>query len=184
MQSGGQGGGGSHQQILQTQDGQQIVVQQSGPNGSIQQVQVVPVQSAGGQQILIQQQPSGAGGGAASQQAQQVIQTPDGQTLIYQPIQVRSHAKNFCNTLAEIWAPIMGRSMLVTAGKIKRLHFKIEECFPIDEILQIVGGLGLKIYDSHFFPWKFLDYLHEIFWTRKKSLKKGWKFRWVTPVSL
>jgi len=89
MQSGGQGGGGSHQQILQTQDGQQIVVQQSGPNGSIQQVQVVPVQSAGGQQILIQQQPSGAGGGAASQQAQQVIQTPDGQTLIYQPIQVQ-----------------------------------------------------------------------------------------------
>ena len=95
MQSGGQGGGGSHQQILQTQDGQQIVVQQSGPNGSIQQVQVVPVQSAGGQQILIQQQPSGAGGGAASQQAQQVIQTPDGQTLIYQPIQVRSYAKFF-----------------------------------------------------------------------------------------
>ena len=48
-----------------------------------------------------------------------------------------------------------GQSMLVTAGKIKRLHFKIEECFPIDEILLFVGGLGLKIYDSHF-PLKIL----------------------------
>ena len=123
MQSGGQGGGGSHQQILQTQDGQQIVVQQSGPNGSIQQVQVVPVQSAGGQQILIQQQPSGAGGGAASQQAQQVIQTPDGQTLIYQPIQVRSYAKYFCKTLAEILGRLSRPVHDSHCRKNKRFHF-------------------------------------------------------------
>lgn len=79
MQSGA--GGSPAQQILQTADGQQIVVQQSGPNGSIQQVQVVPMQSTNGQQILIQQ-PTGAHGG-------QVFQTADGQTVIYQPIQVQ-----------------------------------------------------------------------------------------------
>jgi len=75
-------GGSPAQQILQTADGQQIVVQQSGPNGSIQQVQVVPMQSTNGQQILIQQPASAASHG-------QVFQTVDGQTVIYQPIQVQ-----------------------------------------------------------------------------------------------
>jgi len=87
QQQGGGGGGASGQQILQTSDGQQIVVQQTGPNGSIQQVQVVPVQSANGQQILIQQ--PAAGPAAAAAHGQAVIQTADGQTLIYQPIQVQ-----------------------------------------------------------------------------------------------
>ena len=48
----------------------------SGEGGGMQQVQVLPVQNsggAGGQPIMLQSQ---------------VIQTADGQTLIYQPVQV------------------------------------------------------------------------------------------------
>ena len=51
----------------------------------MQQIQVLPVQSTqGGQQIIMQPNPSTAG----QTQAAQVIQTADGQTLIYQPVQV------------------------------------------------------------------------------------------------
>ena len=51
----------------------------------MQQIQVLPVQSAqGGQQIIMQPNPSTPG----QAQAAQVIQTADGQTLIYQPVQV------------------------------------------------------------------------------------------------
>ena len=51
----------------------------------MQQIQVLPVQSAqGGQQIIMQ--PNASAPGQA--QAAQVIQTADGQTLIYQPVQV------------------------------------------------------------------------------------------------
>ena len=51
----------------------------------MQQIQVLPVQSAqGGQQIIMQPNPSTP----AQAQAAQVIQTADGQTLIYQPVQV------------------------------------------------------------------------------------------------
>jgi len=78
-------------QIIQTATGQQLVVQSlptgqhvqvvSGGNEagtSMQQVQVLPVQNsttgAGGQPIMLQSQ---------------VIQTADGQTLIYQPVQMQ-----------------------------------------------------------------------------------------------
>jgi len=80
-------------QIIQTAAGQQIVVQSlpagqqiqvvsSGNNGTdgLQQVQVLPVQStasAGGQPIMLQQS------------TPHVIQTADGQTLIYQPVQMQ-----------------------------------------------------------------------------------------------
>jgi hypothetical protein len=51
----------------------------------MQQIQVLPVQSAqGGQQIIMQQNPNATG----QAQTAQVIQTADGQTLIYQPVQV------------------------------------------------------------------------------------------------
>ena len=55
----------------------------SGNNGTdgLQQVQVLPVQStasAGGQPIMLQQS------------TPHVIQTADGQTLIYQPVQVKT----------------------------------------------------------------------------------------------
>ena len=51
----------------------------------MQQIQVLPVQSPqGGQQIIMQ--PNHTATGQA--QAAQVIQTADGQTLIYQPVQV------------------------------------------------------------------------------------------------
>ncbi len=52
-------------------------VQVAGTNGELQNLQVVPVQAAAGGQIMLQQAP------------QQVIQTADGQSLIYQPVQVR-----------------------------------------------------------------------------------------------
>ena len=48
----------------------------SGEGGGMQQVQVLPVQNsggAGGQPIMLQSQ---------------VIQTADGETLVYQPVQV------------------------------------------------------------------------------------------------
>ena len=39
-----------------------------------------------------------------------------------------------------------GQSMIVTAEQISVFIFWIEECFSIDEIWQILGGLGLKIF--------------------------------------
>merc|ERR1711892_1071332 len=76
------------QQVIQTANGQQIIVQNMSQqpnqvqiqNGSeIPQIQVLPVNSVGGQQQIVLQQ-----GG----QQPQIIQTTDGQTLIYQPVQV------------------------------------------------------------------------------------------------
>ena len=66
------------QQIIQP--GQQIVVQGIGGSETMQQIQVIPSSGGSGSQILLQQ-PS------QTQQAQ-VIQTADGQTLIYQPVPV------------------------------------------------------------------------------------------------
>merc|ERR1719376_370990 len=69
-------------------NGQQIIVQNmSQPPNQVQiqsgseipQIQVLPVNSVGGQQQIVLQQ-----GG----QQPQIIQTTDGQTLIYQPVQV------------------------------------------------------------------------------------------------
>merc|ERR1711874_143746 len=60
--------------------GQQIQVVSNGSNGTegLQQVQVLPVQSsASGQPIMLQQS------------TPHVIQTADGQTLIYQPVQMQ-----------------------------------------------------------------------------------------------
>eukprot|EP00092_Neocalanus_flemingeri_P002274 GFUD01002426.1.p1 GENE.GFUD01002426.1~~GFUD01002426.1.p1 ORF type:complete len:268 (+),score=82.34 GFUD01002426.1:232-1035(+) len=76
------------QQVIQTANGQQIIVQNMSQqpnqvqiqNGSeIPQIQVLPVNSVGGQQQIVLQQGS---------QQPQIIQTTDGQTLIYQPVQV------------------------------------------------------------------------------------------------
>jgi len=77
------------QQVIQTASGQQIIVQnmsQQQPNqvqiqnvSEIPQIQVLPVSTVGGQQQIVIQQGS---------QQPQIIQTTDGQTLIYQPVQV------------------------------------------------------------------------------------------------
>ena len=57
----------------------QVVNSSSNENNGLQQVQVLPVQTtAGGQPIMLQQSST-----------PHVIQTADGQTLIYQPVQVR-----------------------------------------------------------------------------------------------
>jgi len=83
-------------QIIQTATGQQIVVQSlpagqqiqvvnssSNENNGLQQVQVLPVQTtAGGQPIMLQQSST-----------PHVIQTADGQTLIYQPVQMQDGAQ-------------------------------------------------------------------------------------------
>lgn len=88
-----------HQQVIQGANGQQIMVhtlpahqptsaaqiQQAtaGAGGTVQQIQVVPVTASlpNGQQILLQQpnQP-------------QIVQTPDGQTFIYQPATIDNTA--------------------------------------------------------------------------------------------
>jgi len=77
-------------QIIQTANGQQLVVQTlptgqhvqvvSGGDGAsgMQQVQVLPVQNS-----------SAGGGGQPIMLQSQVIQTADGQTLIYQPVQMQ-----------------------------------------------------------------------------------------------
>ena len=59
----------------------------------MQQIQVLPVQSAqGGQHIIMQPNHTAAG----QAQTAQVIQTADGQTLIYQPVQVRKYFSSLC----------------------------------------------------------------------------------------
>ena len=58
----------------------------SGNDGGMQQIQVLPVQAAQGSQQIIMQ-PNHTTPNQA--QTAQVIQTADGQTLIYQPVQVR-----------------------------------------------------------------------------------------------
>ena len=74
------GAGGTVQVVQMGQGGQTMMlpqaIQVAGPNG---QIQVVPVSSlaGAGQQIVIQQP-----------QSPQIIQTPDGQTYIYQPVQL------------------------------------------------------------------------------------------------
>ena len=74
------GAGGTVQVVQMGQGGQAMMlpqaIQVAAPNG---QIQVVPVSSltGTGQQIVIQQP-----------QTPQIIQTPDGQTYIYQPVQL------------------------------------------------------------------------------------------------
>jgi len=75
------------QQVIQTAAGQQIIVQNmtaggqqvqiQGAGGDIQPQQIQVLPAATGQQQIIQ-----------IQNGQQILQTTDGQTLIYQPVQV------------------------------------------------------------------------------------------------
>lgn len=74
------GAGGTMQVVQMGQSGQAMMlpqaIQVAAPNG---QMQVIPVSSlAGAGQQLVIQQP----------QTPQIIQTPDGQTYIYQPVQL------------------------------------------------------------------------------------------------
>lgn len=88
--------GGTVQVVQMGQGGQTMMlpqaIQVAAPNG---QIQVVPVSSltSTGQQIVIQQP-----------QTPQIIQTPDGQTYIYQPVQLEGQVQQAqptgkcCNT--------------------------------------------------------------------------------------
>lgn len=79
------GAGGTVQVVQMGQGGQTMMlpqaIQVAAPNG---QIQVVPVSSLTntGQQIVIQQP-----------QTPQIIQTPDGQTYIYQPVQLEGQVQ-------------------------------------------------------------------------------------------
>ncbi|XP_008559894.1 nuclear transcription factor Y subunit alpha isoform X3 [Microplitis demolitor] len=79
------GAGGTVQVVQMGQGGQAMMlpqaIQVAGPNG---QIQVLPMSSltGGGQQLVIQQP-----------QTPQIIQTPDGQTYIYQPVQLDSQVQ-------------------------------------------------------------------------------------------
>lgn len=73
-------------QIIQTASGQQLVVQ-SIPAG--QHVQVVSSSADGMQQVQVVPVQSTAGAGQPIMLQSQVIQTADGQTLIYQPVQMQ-----------------------------------------------------------------------------------------------
>uniref|UniRef100_A0A8D8S3N0 Uncharacterized protein n=1 Tax=Cacopsylla melanoneura TaxID=428564 RepID=A0A8D8S3N0_9HEMI len=107
-------------QVIQGSNGQQIVIhaipqsstpnilQQtlqlaSSPNG---QLQVVPIQGGGGHQLVVQQQPA--------QQTAQILQTADGQTFFYSPVQVDNPAPVQQPTLININGNIMQLSSPVT----------------------------------------------------------------------
>jgi len=75
------------QQVIQTANGQQIIVQNMSQQQNVQlsttQEGLQQIQVVNGQPLVLQQQ-----GGQQQQQQPQVIQTADGQTLIYQPVAV------------------------------------------------------------------------------------------------
>jgi len=74
------------QQVIQTANGQQIIVQNMSQQQNVQlsttQDGLQQIQVVNGQPLVLQQQ------GGQQQQQPQVIQTADGQTLIYQPVAV------------------------------------------------------------------------------------------------
>merc|ERR1711884_727198 len=86
------------QQVIQTANGQQIIVQTMGQGGQqvqlqgssdMSQLQVLgSVGGQAGQHIVLQQQQATTG-----QTQPQIIQTTDGQTLIYQPVQVENQGQ-------------------------------------------------------------------------------------------
>lgn len=78
------GGAGNTVQVVQMGQGGQTMVlpqaiQVTGPNG---QVQMVPVSSLGGPGQIVIQPPQ-----------TQIFQTPDGQTYIYQPVQMENQVQ-------------------------------------------------------------------------------------------
>jgi len=103
------------QQVIQTANGQQIIVQTMGGTG--QQVQLQGGSDMGqlqvlgnvggqsGQQIVLQQQQGG-------QSQPQIIQTTDGQTLIYQPMQVDNHG----NQQVHIQHASQGQQQVIPIG--------------------------------------------------------------------
>ncbi|XP_078048089.1 nuclear factor Y-box A isoform X3 [Augochlora pura] len=93
------GAGGTVQVVQMGQGGQAMMlpqaIQVAAPNG---QIQVVPVSSltSTGQQIVIQQP-----------QTPQIIQTPDGQTYIYQPVQLEGQVQQTQPTVININGNLM-----------------------------------------------------------------------------
>ncbi|XP_068991947.1 nuclear transcription factor Y subunit alpha isoform X1 [Neodiprion pinetum] len=93
------GSGGAVQVVQMGQGGQTMMlpqtIQVAAPNG---QIQVVPVSSlaGAGQQIVIQQP-----------QTPQIIQTPDGQTYIYQPVQLEGQVQQAQPTVININGNLM-----------------------------------------------------------------------------
>lgn len=93
------GTGGAVQVVQMGQGGQAMMlpqtIQVAAPNG---QIQVVPVSSlaGAGQQIVIQQP-----------QTPQIIQTPDGQTYIYQPVQLEGQVQQAQPTVININGNLM-----------------------------------------------------------------------------
>ena len=87
------GANGTVQVVQMGQGGQAMMlpqtIQVAAPNG---QIQVVPVSSlaGAGQQIVIQQP-----------QTPQIIQTPDGQTYIYQPVQLEGQVQQHTQPTGE-----------------------------------------------------------------------------------
>eukprot|EP00088_Acartia_fossae_P058609 TRINITY_DN6880_c0_g1_i1.p1 TRINITY_DN6880_c0_g1~~TRINITY_DN6880_c0_g1_i1.p1 ORF type:complete len:267 (-),score=65.76 TRINITY_DN6880_c0_g1_i1:498-1298(-) len=106
------------QQVIQTANGQQIILQGVGQSSGnvqistadgLQQLQVVPVN---GQQQVVIQQPS-QGGSSGSQQQPQILQTTDGQTLIYQPV-VDGQVGG--NSMIQLANPVSSNSQTQQAG--------------------------------------------------------------------
>jgi len=115
MQIGGQNG----QQVIQTVNGQQVILQGLGGAQQLQlgsgnnPVQIIPIQNlqqaaAGGQQMVVQQSP-------------QIIQTQDGQTVMFQPVQMDGAAAAQAATVSTAAAPATPQAISVNNGQILML---------------------------------------------------------------
>ncbi|KAL0111994.1 hypothetical protein PUN28_013315 [Cardiocondyla obscurior] len=99
--------GGTVQVVQMGQGGQAMMlpqaIQVAAPNG---QIQVVPVSSltSTGQQIVIQQP-----------QTPQIIQTPDGQTYIYQPVQLEGQVQQAQPTVINLNGNLMQIAQTATS---------------------------------------------------------------------
>jgi len=77
------------QQVIQTANGQQIIVQNVGGSGNVQiagSSDPIPQLQVVGQQHVVLQGTGGQSNVGASSSQPQILQTADGQTLIYQPV--------------------------------------------------------------------------------------------------
>jgi len=77
------------QQVIQTANGQQIIVQNVGGSGNVQiagSSDAIPQLQVVGQQHVVLQGAAGQNSVGTSSSQPQILQTADGQTLIYQPV--------------------------------------------------------------------------------------------------
>ncbi|XP_011498214.1 PREDICTED: nuclear transcription factor Y subunit alpha isoform X1 [Ceratosolen solmsi marchali] len=134
------GAGGTVQVVQMGQGGQAMMlpqaIQVAAPNG---QIQVVPVSSlaGAGQQIVIQQP-----------QTPQIIQTPDGQTYIYQPVQLEGQVQqqaqptviNINGNLMQIASPTTQTTTTAASTPVQQISTPTAAATQAGNIVMMVPG--------------------------------------------